>query len=251
MFGKKDNSEKEEIQLTKKSAKTQAQPEENKIVRLQQWVEQNSRTVMIVSIAVIAVTVGFFVIKGIMDKNSEEKQLKSSVALNRVLQYFSSGDYQKALEGDPTATIRGEKVIGLRAIADEYSGYDAGKIAALYAGNCWIMMNKHIESEKYFDIASGSDSKMLQMGAYAGLGAVEEVKGEFNKALKNYEKATELAGKDDSKFRYTYYSGLCYEKLGNKQKAEEMYRYILDEAKTSEFIRFAKMGLVRIGTIIE
>lgn len=251
MFGKKDNNEKEEIQLTKKSAKTQAQPDENKVVKLQQWIEQNSKKVMIISIAVIAVTVGFFVIKGIIEKNNEEKNLKSSVALNRVLQYFSSGDYQKALDGDPNATVRGEKIIGLKAIADEYSGYDAGKIAALYAGNCLIMMNRHSEAEKYFDIASGSDSKMLQMGAYAGLGSVDEVKGDFNSALKNYEKATELAGNDDSKFRYTYYTGLCYEKINNKQKAEEMYRYILDEAKNSEFIRFAKMGLVRIGTIIE
>jgi tetratricopeptide (TPR) repeat protein len=251
MFGKKQNNENEEIQITKKSTKTQPQAEENKVVKFQRWVEQNNKTVIIISVAVIAVTVLFFLGKSMLEKSAEEKKIKSSLALNRVLQYFSTGDYQKALEGDPAMIIRGDKLIGLKAIADQYSGTDAGKIAALYAGNSLLMINKGLEAEKYFDIALGSDSKMIKMGANAGMGAVSEIKNDFKAALKNYQNAVDLAQNDDSKFRYIYYTGLCYEKLGDKQKAEEKYRNIIEEAKSGEFIRFAKVGLIRIGTIIE
>src|SRR3989339_254906 len=55
----------------------------------------------------------------------------------------------------------------------------------------------------------------------------------------------------DIKFRYIYFSGLCSEKVGDKKTAEGKFRQIVLESTYSEFSNYAKIGLTRLGTIIE
>src|SRR3989339_949371 len=235
----------------KKSTKTQIDQEDNKVVRFQRFVENNRKLVMSVSFGIVAVTVLFFIIRSWADKKSEENVKMASVALNRILDYYNKSDYMKSLYGDSTKMVRGQKVIGLIEIIEEYDGTEQADIAKLYAGNCYLGMQKSREAINYFDKAVGSDSKMVQMGANAGMGAANEMTGNYKDAIDNYNKAAEVAENEDIKFIYIYFCGLCSEKVGDKKTAEGKFRQIVLESTYSEFSNYAKIGLTRLGTIIE
>jgi tetratricopeptide (TPR) repeat protein len=217
---------------------------------IQQYVDQNSKKIIGISIAVVIAVALFFVIRGIVQKNQEEDRQQASVTLTRILPYYQANDCQKALYGDPTKTVRNQKIIGLVEIVDKYKGTKQGKIAALYAGNCFLTLNKTDKAIEYFDIALDSPSQIVMEGASAGLGKSNELKGNYKDAASNYEKASGYSITYGAKDRYQFYAGLCYEKLGEKDKAEKIYREIVN-ANRSEFVGPAKTGLVRLGTIIE
>ncbi|TAL69530.1 MAG: hypothetical protein EPN82_06780 [Bacteroidetes bacterium] len=251
MSDKKLYKENEEKLSKKKSTKTQIDSEDNRVVRFQRFIENNRKLVVSISIGIVAVTILFFIIKSWAEKKSEENVKMASVALNRILEYYNKSDFMKSLYGDSTKLIRGQKVIGLIAIIDEYGGTAQADIAKLYAGNCYLGLQKTHEAINYFDEAAGADSKIVQMGANAGLGAANEMAGNYKKAAEEYEKAAELSDNDDVKFRYLYFSGLCFEKIGDKKTAEQKFRQIVNQSMYSEYANFAKIELTRLGTIIE
>jgi tetratricopeptide (TPR) repeat protein len=210
------------------------------------FIQKYSKVIIIASVAVIALIAVLLYMRSKSNENYE----RASVLITRVLSYYEAADYQKALEGDPQKTYLGEPVKGLKFIAQEYSN-EPGKIAAMYAGNSLISLNKWSEAKEYFEKAAGSSSKVITQGGIAGLGACLENEGKFAEAAEKYEEASKLGVDENLQSRYGFYSGLCFEKAGNKKKAEDVYRTILKSGQMTEFSMLAKAGLIRIGTIIE
>lgn len=224
--------------------------EQKFLFKAQQFIEENSKVVIGVSIGVIVAVILFFVIKNAIAKTAIENENKASVNLSRVMQYYSIGDYQKALYGDSLAKVRGESIIGLVKIVDEYGGTESGKIAALYAGECFKELKKYVEAKEYYEIALKSKSNLVKEGANAGLGTICEYQGDYKEAIKYFEKASNLSDVVTSKDRYLFYAALNYEKIGEKEKAINIFKDIIGRNK-SEFAGFSKSGLARLGTIIE
>lgn len=222
----------------------------NMVAQLQSYIENNRKMVMGVSIGVIILVVAIFLGKNWIEKANMEKNTNASFALSKVLPYIMANEFEKALNGDKQALVNGKPLMGLIEIVKNYEGTKPGKIAALYAGNCYINLNKYAEAGKYFKIAAESESAVIKEGANAGLGACSETEGKYDEAIQNYEKAIIVAKTPGTRNRYQYFQGLCYEKLGQKDKAEKLYREIIAE-NGSEFVGMAKGGLIRIGTIIE
>jgi len=248
MFGKKSDK-KEEI-YDDFELEEQVVPK-NLIGKIQFYIENNRRGVIYISAGIILVTIIFFISKSIISNNIEENAKKATLYLSRIQPYYSISDYQKALYGDSSKTVRGEPMIGLVGIVDEYGSSEAGKLAALYAGNCLLGLNKAAEANEYFDKACGSDSKTIQAGAYAGIGDCYEKQKEFKEAAKNYEKAASLINTETSQSRYSLYTAICYEKAGDKEKAGQLYKEIVAKNENSEFAGYAKLGLLRLGMVIE
>jgi len=211
------------------------------------FIQKNSKIIIIASVAVIVIVAVFAFIR---NKNQEDS-LTASNLISRVLPYYEKADYQKALDGDPGKTFLGEPVKGLKFIASEYSGTEQGKIASFYVGNILLSTSKYTEAIKYFEDASGSDSKEVQVGAMVGKAACIETEKKYDEAAKLYEDASKMIINDELKSRYSFYAGYAYEKAGKKDLAEKIYREITLSSKFSEFAQMAKEGLVRIGTIIE
>lgn len=211
------------------------------------FIQKNSKMIIIVSIAVIVIVAIFAFIR---NKN-EEDSLAAANLISRVLPYYEKSDYQKALDGDPSKTFLGEPVKGFKYIASEYSGTEQGKIASFYVGNILLSTAKYSEAMQYFEEASHSDSKEIQIGAMAGKAACMETEKNYDEAAKLYEDASKMIVDDELKARYTFYSAYAYENAGKKDLAEKLYREITLSSKFSEFAQLAKEGLVRIGTIIE
>ena len=64
------------------------------------------------------------------------------------------------------------------------------------------------------------------------------------------QKASSISITPASKGKYAYFEALCREKLGDKEKADKLYREIIIENK-SDYVGPSKSALARLGMIIE
>jgi tetratricopeptide (TPR) repeat protein len=230
------------------------QEKSNTFSKIQGFIEENNKKIIYISLGVVAVAVLFFLIKYLVEKSAEDEKVQASVEMSRIVPYYTANDYQHALYGDSTHKVRDEQIIGFIEIAERHSGSEQGKAAALYAGNCFMYMGKFQDAEKYYEKASDASSKLVLEGAYAGMAVCKEALGDLNGAIQNYEKAISNITIPGSKDRYQYYMGLIYEKNGDKEKAGNMFKLVINDnllENKSEFISFAKSGLVRLGMEIE
>ena len=246
----KDRNDLKQEQVDKINVSTSKVEKESLSIKIQKYVEENTRKVLIVSSGLIVVTILFFVIKNVIEKNNEENKQLSTVKISRILSYYQQGDYRKALDGDPSKLIRNEKIVGLTEIINKYSGTNQAKYAAVYAGNSLLSLNKPGEAIKYFEKALDSPANIVVEAANVGLGVCNEEMGKYKEAAEYYEKAASLTVMPSSKGRYAYFEALCREKLGDKEKAEKLYRAVINENK-SDYVGLSKSSLARLGMIIE
>jgi tetratricopeptide (TPR) repeat protein len=227
------------------------QEEENKVLKYQELATKNKNKIFTISLVAVLAIVAIIFLNNQMKETAETQRSQAAVSLDRIMPYYQSGQNQLALDGDPQKKVRGEDIIGLKAIVNEYRDTDHGKIAAFYCGDVLLNMGESDKAVDYFDIALDSPSRLIISGANAGLGAVYEAKSEYAKAVEYYNKAADMAVSDEAKFRYLYYMAMNYEMNKNSEEAEKIYREISNDAQYSEFGKFSKIALVRLGTIIE
>jgi tetratricopeptide (TPR) repeat protein len=129
-----------------------------------------------------------------------------------------AGDFDKALAGDDA------ECIGFEAIADEYSWYQQGKLAALYAGICYYEKGEYEEAAKYLKKFEAEDlnidpaAKQLLGDAYVEL-------GEYRKAAKAFESAAE-SGNEVIAPMSLKKAGIVYLHEGEKSKALKAFKAI-------------------------
>jgi tetratricopeptide (TPR) repeat protein len=184
------------------------------------------------------------------NKSKDEKEREASAALSRIRAVFDSGDYAKAMSGDPTKMIRDTPLLGLKDIVDQFGSSENGKVAALYAGNSLVGLKKYDEAVSYFEKAQGSSSMEVSVGAMIGLGICKENQKDYVGAAELYENAAARTVQPSLKDKYKLYAALSFEKSNNKEKAEKLYRDIL-HGETMELIGESKSGLTRLGMIVE
>jgi tetratricopeptide (TPR) repeat protein len=238
---------KEQEEFEGEEQESSVKKEESAASKLQSFILDNKILVITGSLIVIAMVALYIY----FDTSRQASSMEASLALSRIFPYYEQGNYELALNGDPSIKVRGEDILGLKEIVVKYENTSQGRVAALYAANAYMELEKIEESKSYFEIALKSDSDLIKSGANAGLGLYFESKDDLKEAASYYEEASKLSGESSGKFRYLYYSALCYEKSGDNTKAEELYREIIGNNQFSEFLGLAKAGLTRLGTIIE
>jgi tetratricopeptide (TPR) repeat protein len=212
------------------------------------FVQQNGKNIIIFSIVII-ILVGLVLLFRANSKKNEENAAK---ALARIESYYLRGKYESALYGNDTLpTVRGEKIIGLIDIINEYRSTSAGQRAALYAGDAYFTLGKYPEAKGFYEKAIKSNVDVVKSGGLAGSAACNEKDGKIKEAAEEYKKAADLIIEDFLKLRYLYFSALCNEKVGNNEEAKKMYRNIINLNKYGEFNNLAKAGIVRLGEDIE
>ena len=103
----------------------------------------NVRTIGIIGI-VLLVVVGGIVWYLISHGRSNDR---AQVELARIRPYYDRGEFQVAIAGDSSKKINGEKIRGLRELAEDWKGVPAGKIAALFLGNSYHIITVDNERE--------------------------------------------------------------------------------------------------------
>lgn len=213
----------------------------------QNFIQKNSTLIIIVSVVIIGI-VGFM-----YWNNSQEatKTAEANLLLSRILPEFENNNFDNALLGNTAINYSGEKVLGLKAIAEEYKGTSTGAIAAVLAGNSLMLTDKYEEAKEYFEKALSSNSDLVSVGAHAGIAACYEYENKQDEAANHYESAASLADTPQIKERYNFFAGLAYSVSGKKNKALQLFENIAKENNGTEFTDLAKSEMARLGTIIE
>lgn len=180
-----------------------------------QWIEKNSNLIMGVLCAVIVVVFGFIALNKYV---WEPKALEASNENAKAVVAFSAGIYEVALYGDEAENM------GFAAIADKYSHYQAGKLAALYAGICEYQLGNYEEAADYLkkfdadDVNIAPAAKMLLGDAYVEL-------GEYGKAVKAFEAAAKSENELIAPMALKK-AGVVYLKEGNEKAANKVFEQI-------------------------
>ncbi|MCS7176133.1 MAG: tetratricopeptide repeat protein [Candidatus Kapabacteria bacterium] len=215
--------------------------------RVVEWLRKRWRIVAIAAAALL-VGVGGVIAWQVIQRNQAEE---AATLLSRVYSYYDNGDYERALYGDTTKSVRGEPVYGLEEIVRRYGGTEPGKIAALYAGSAYLLRGEVKKAEPYFELAAKAEAPLVLVGAYAGLAACREEAGKLREAAQLYERAATIGAPIGLSERYRFFAAYCYELAGDAQKAIALYRQLLLENEFSDFANDAKAGLARLGTRFE
>lgn len=202
--------------------------------------QKYGKVVGIAIVVVIIAAVSYF----FYNKNAQEKNVKASIDINRILPLLASGDEEKALNG---GLVDGIQVVGLKQIASKYSGMPQGQLAAMLAGNIYLSKGAIKDAEKYFEQSLDAESKVVVSGANAGLAACKESEKEYTEAAALYEKSAEMSEATQVKPKFQFFAALCYEKAGNKEKAEKLHKEIIKTNEFSEYAGMSKTVLTRLG----
>lgn len=182
-----------------------------------------------------------------------EDLLEANIKLQKVLPLLSQGSYENALKGG-VDQMSGQQYAGLESIAGEYSSLEVGKTASFYAAKALMETGQAERSISYFKDATSSESEIIRVGAFAGLGKAYELNENWADAATNYEKAADNLNYTVKKSKYLFFSALAYEKAGNNEKSEKLYKKVLEinvKNTSSDYASQARAGLARLGTNFE
>lgn len=176
------------------------------------WIEKNQKVITWVVVAVVAVVLGIMAINQYVIK---PKAAEASNENAKAVAYFMQENYEKALNGDDA------ECIGFEQIAQDYKMYQAGKLAALYAGICYYQMGEYEDAAKYLKKFS-ADDLTIDPAAKQLLGDAYVQMQEYDKAVKAFEAAAK-SGNDLIAPMSLKKAGLVYLEMGNKKAAHKVF----------------------------
>jgi TolA-binding protein len=187
-----------------------------------QWIEKNSNTITWCMVAVIAVVVGIVAINNYIIR---PKALEASNENAKAVNYFMQGEWEKALHGDDA------ECAGFEAIADDYSLYQQGELAALYAGICSYKLGEYEDAARFLKKFSADDltidpaARMLLGDAYVQLDELDKAAKAFlSAASSDNEIIAPIALKK---------AGIVYMEQDNKKAANRVFVQIRDNYPAS------------------
>lgn len=174
----------------------------------------------------------------------QQQQEVANEKLGQILPVYEQQNYQRALEGS------GEQA-GLVAIAREYSGTEAGNLAAFYAGNALYQRGEYDRALSYFQQFEKART-FIGASAYAAQAAIQENKGNFARAGALYEQAADQYDNKLTAPRYLLSAGQAYEEAGQYADAVTLYERIQEDypesSQASEAERYHARAKVRQGS---
>jgi len=190
-----------------------ADPLQEFLESLRDYVVENSRRVILITAVVIGVcslVSGWF----FYDRYCENK---------------ADGLYQAAFMEEKTKDIQ-EAAKQYESLLNQYSGTHAAALASYRLGNIFLREEKFDEAIKFYQgfIRKASDSNDLKTLAWGGVGTAYERKNDLTQALAAYEKA--LVTPPLNAFLAMNYQNAAriHEKLDDKAKSLEYYQKALD-----------------------
>ncbi len=214
--------------LTKKKKISKREIKKDKLVSFMLKVESfyeeyRSKILMYGGILVAAVVLVYFYMNEQKETNDE-----AGLKLSRVMTIFDSGSYLEAIEGR-----QGTNIIGLKRIAEEYSGTENGESAKIYLANSYSYLGNYEEAFKWYENYSGSIS-IYQASALAGMAGYYSVKNDYLKAAELYNKAVNVTNVNAQNPDYLLNAAVNFIHAGEKDEARILLEKINDEYANSE-----------------
>ena len=196
---------------------------EQALSRIEQYIEDNQKTISIVVgiiLGVVAIVFGFR--KFYLVPTEKEAQSQIFVAEK----YFAVDSFNLALNGDAN-------YLGFIDIIDNYGITKTANLAKYYAGISYLHLGYYDEAVEYLESYKIKD-KMLGSVALGALGDAYVELGDMEKGVTYYEKASELSDNSFTTPLYLLRAGKVYDELQEYDKALEAYYKIKNKFAETE-----------------
>jgi len=174
--------------------------------------------------AIILVVGGWLIYKNLIQKPKEER---AAEAIFKAEEYFRNDSLALALNGD------GQNK-GFLYVIKNYDGTKAANLAHFYAGVIYLKnsdFNNAVKNLKDFN----TDSKQIQMIAYARLADAYSEQGKKDEAVDNYKKAGNFFPEDEANSsEFLFRAGYLLESMGKNKEAVDVYKQIKEKFPRTE-----------------
>jgi len=211
-----------------------------------EWMRNNQRLLSGVAVVFVAIIAGLWWWAGQRKANNE----RAATYTTRVMNYYLSGDYRHAIDGDQSHKIQGEPLYGLKYIVREYGSTSSATQAALALGNSYYYLGKYDSARIAFEAAPSSEEPVLQASIDAGRAAILEQSGNKTEAAKLFEKA---AGRDKTNpfnAEYLIDAARAHAEAKQSDDAKRVYQKIVEDYPNSQFDDAAKRELLKMNVEI-
>jgi len=181
------------------------------------WTRYQKQITVVLAVVVLAIG-GWYAYKNFIVKPNTEKAVD---AMYKAEEYYRMDSLQKALNGDGINW-------GFVKVIKEYGGTDAGNLAHLYAGDCYLRTGDFNNAVKQLKEYSTSD-KQYQARAYKLLGDAYSELGKNDDAIEYYKKSANHFPEDlHNAAEALLFAALLSDKSGKTKEAIELYKEIKD-----------------------
>lgn len=226
--------------LTKKKRISKKEMKEDKLVTsyysAHNFFVENQAKILIGLGAVALVVVAVILFS---NKKSND-DLTAAALLSKVIPVFEAGQYQEAVDGQPSSNIK-----GLKSIVEDYGSTENGEVAKIYLAHAYTFLNKWEEAYNYYSDYGGSNV-ILKSTALAGEAAYYETKENYKEAAGLYKKAAKNSDTNPSNAEYLLKAGINFIKTGNKEEAESLFNEIKEKYKTSPVVQELDRYLIQL-----
>lgn len=180
-----------------------------------QWIIDHENVLTWSITGVVAVILAVMAINTYVIK---PKALEASNENAKAVAYFQQGNLEAALNGDDADCL------GFEEIANKYSHFQEGELAALYAGICYFEKGEYDEAAKYLKKFSADDLN-IDPAAHMLLGDAYVELDEMGKATRAFE----AAAKSENEFIAPIAlkkAGLVYLEEGKNAQAKKAFETI-------------------------
>lgn len=209
-------------EIKHKSAET-VEEIEIALTRTEQFFEKNQKAILIAFVVVLVVVGGVW----LFIKNAESQNQKALAQMFVAEQYFEQDSFKLALNGDGNYP-------GFLEIIEKYGSTRASDLAKYYSGVSYLNLGQYDDAIKYLEDADINDIVVasIKLGA---IGDAYIEKGETEKAINYYLKASDKNPNDFSTPIYLFKAGTAYENIGKFDLALGVYEKIkLNYAESNE-----------------
>ena len=180
-----------------------------------QWIEKNQNALTWCITVIVVIVCGFIALNTYVWK---PKAAEAQDETAKAVVYFSQNQWEQALNGDENDCI------GFAEIADKYSHYQAGKLAALYAGICNYKLGNYEDAADYLKEFEADDLN-IDPAAHVLLGDAYVQLDELDKAVKAYNHAIESENELIAPLALKKL-GIVYLEKGDKKAAKNAFEKI-------------------------
>ncbi len=212
-----------------RAAETEKDPEitiENALGKTELWFEKNWKTIAVVFAAVLVVAAGIYAYEGLY---KIPQGRKAADAMFVAEQQYIAGEYATALNGDGTH-------LGFVDVVSSYGGTRQGRLAAHYAGICFIKEGSYDSALEYlskYKPVKGVPGAVINAENEGLKGDVYVQKGDYSAAAGHFRKAADAADNILTTPMYLKKLGLALEATGDYAGAVAAYRRVTDEYPAS------------------
>ena len=184
---------------------------------------ENRTTILAILISVIVVVSALVGYNFYAANQEQQAQQKLAIAEG----YYTEGDYDKAINGDSF-----ELTYGFLAIANDYSGTEAGNLAVYYAAVSSFKLGNIEDALEYFS-RYDAPKGILGVGAISFNAKLLLANGSTEKAADTFVKAANWDVNETTTPYNLYQAAEAYFEAGNFEKARELSEQIIEEYPTS------------------